>query len=163
MGEFHNSLIRAYNAAYTAAAHISPTTSSARDIAGLLLYVQIIVEISHIHHDWEEKNYFPLIAEVAGDTETHGWEEESVDEHRAFGEQLTELEDFTIAAGRDKGQEFDGPKLRELMEALRPTLGKHFANEPSRFYALKDLDSGKLKVAFEKASRLAMEKNDPFR
>jgi hypothetical protein len=48
MAEFHNTLIRAYNAAYSQALGVK---LGLQDTANLLLYCQIICQLTHDHHD----------------------------------------------------------------------------------------------------------------
>jgi len=48
MAEFRNTLIRAYNAAYCQALGVKP---GLQDTADLLLYYQIICQLTHDHHD----------------------------------------------------------------------------------------------------------------
>jgi hypothetical protein len=63
MVEFHNTLIRAYNAAYSQALGMKP---GSQDTADLPLYCQMTSQLTHDHHGWEEKHYFLAIGEFAG-------------------------------------------------------------------------------------------------
>jgi hypothetical protein len=154
MAEFHNTLISAYNAAYSQALGVK---SGSQDAADLLLYCQIICELTHEHHDWEEKCYFPAIGQFSGEPDIMG---SNVEEHGAFEHSLGEFNAWVLET---KKEDYDGQKLKMLLEALVPTLGQHFQSEPPTFYRLKHLDSDGLKAVFDRAAKIALDASDPWR
>jgi hypothetical protein len=148
------SWIRAYNAAYSQALGVKPCS---QDAADLLLYCQIICDLTHEHHYWEEKHCFPAIGEFAGQLVIMG---SSVEEHRGFERNLREFPAYVLET---KKEDYDVQKLRILLEALATTLGRYFESEPPIFYGLKHLDSDGLKAVFDRAAKIALDANDPWR
>jgi hypothetical protein len=60
-------------------------------------------------------------------------------------------------------KEYDGKRVRRLLEGLAPTLGRHFETEPPSMYKLKHIDSGGLWAVFDRAEKMALDANEPRR
>jgi hypothetical protein len=101
--------------------------SGSQDAADLLLYCQIICELTREHHDWEDKHYFPAIGESSGQPDVM---RSSLEDHRAFEHGLA---GFNAYVQETEKEDYNGQKLRWLLEALAPTLGQHVKNEPPNF------------------------------
>jgi hemerythrin-like domain-containing protein len=141
----HNGIIRGLNSIYLQAPHLpSPSLSSlnATITRDFLTYCQCWSESMHHHHDAEEEVYFPAIENIAG---VKGLMEQNVEQHRAF---TPGFEAFEAYCRTCPPEEFDGQKLRELVEGFAEALVKHLHEEIETLRALDGYDSVRLREAY---------------
>ena len=144
----HNGIIRGLNSIYLQAPHLPPhDTSTARDF---LTYCQCWGESMHHHHDAEEKAFFPDIESIAG---VEGLMESNVEQHRAF---TPGFEAFEGYCRNVKPEEFDGQKLRSLVEGFAEPLVKHLHDEIETLRALGKYDSGRVREAYQRFEKSLM-------
>ena len=138
----HNGIIRGLNSLYLQAPHIPPhDVATARDF---LTYCQCWSESMHHHHDAEEEIYFPAIESISG---VAGLMEQNIEQHRAF---TPGFEAFETYCRTCPPEEFDGQRLRELVEGFAEALVKHLHEEIETLRALDGCDSTRLREAYER-------------
>jgi hypothetical protein len=137
----HNGIIRGLNSLYLQAPHLPPRdVATARDF---LTYCQCWSESMHHHHDAEEEIYFPAIESITGVT---GLMEQNIEQHRAF---TPGFEAFETYCRTCPPEEFDGRKLRSLVEGFAEPLVKHLHEEIETLRALDGYDSTRLREAYK--------------
>ena len=97
----------------------------------------------HHHHDAEEKIYFPAIESISG---VAGLMERNIEQHRAF---TPGFEAFEAYCRTCPPEEFNGQKLRGLVEGFAEALVKHLHEEIETLRALDGYDSTRLREAYE--------------
>jgi hemerythrin-like domain-containing protein len=136
----HNLLIRYLNSIYLQATGISKT----KDVTDFLFYCQSWCSVIHEHHAGEEKPLFPRIEKLTGETDIM---EESVEEHKAFS---AGIDEFERCVRDTSAEEFDGQKLRSLIDAFAPALLKHLRAEVSTLVTIGERYGGdKLHAIFD--------------
>jgi hemerythrin-like domain-containing protein len=147
----HNGIIRGLNSIYLQAPHLpSPATdpTTARDF---LTYCQCWSESMHHHHDAEEKAFFPDIESISG---VDGLMEQNVEQHRAF---TPGFEAFEAYCRSCESGEFDGEKVRRLVEGFAEPLVKHLHDEIETLRALDEYDSARVREAYRRFEKLLMD------
>ena len=135
----HNMFIRYLNSIYLQASGISQP----KDIADFLFYCQTWYKVLHEHHTGEEKVLFPSIDAVTGE----GSMEESAEEHKLFGDGTDE---FYKYVSDTKPEEYDGTKLRSIIDGFAPALIKHLRAEVQKLIEVGEkLGGDKLQVLFD--------------
>lgn len=150
----HNTLIRAINAIYIQAVNVA-TKGSAKDKSDFASYAyQWSVSVAS-HHKLEEVAIFPRIGRETG---VENIMETCVEEHHAFEAGLETYEKYLgeVKAGKS---ELDGQKLRDLIDAVMPTLYAHLENEIDTLMSLKQYDD---KCDVEKIFREELQKAVDF-
>lgn len=104
----------------------------------------------HHHHDAEEKAFFPDIESISG---VEGLMESNVEQHRAF---TPGFEAFEGYCRNVKPEEFDGQKLRSLVEGFAEPLVKHLHDEIETLRALGKYDSGRVREAYQRFEKSLM-------
>jgi hemerythrin-like domain-containing protein len=144
----HNGIIRGLNSIYLQAPHLPPQdASTARDF---LTYCQCWSESMHHHHDAEEKAFFPDIETLSG---VKGLMEENVEQHRAF---TPGFEAFETYCRTCEPAEYDGQKLRDLVEGFAEPLVRHLRDEIETLRALDKYDSTRVRQAYQRFEKLLM-------
>jgi hemerythrin-like domain-containing protein len=145
----HNGIIRGLNSIYLQAPNLPPQDkSTARDF---LTYCQCWSESMHHHHDAEEKAFFPDIEAISG---VEGLMETNVEQHRAF---TPGFEAFEAYCRSCEPGEFDGQKLRSLVEGFAEPLVKHLHDEIGTLRGLGEYDSGRVREAYRRFEKLLMD------
>ncbi|KAF1985214.1 hypothetical protein K402DRAFT_357706 [Aulographum hederae CBS 113979] len=144
----HNGIIRGLNSIYLQAPHIP--LSDPATIRDFLAYCQCWCESMHHHHDAEEQDFFPSIEQI---TEIKGLMERNVEQHRAF---TPGFERFQEYARTCTPQEYDGQKLRSLVEDFAQPLTRHLYDEIDTLRALDMYDSGRIRQAYRQFEKLLM-------
>lgn len=135
----HNMFIRYLNSIYLQATGISQP----KDIADFLFYCQTWYKVIHEHHTGEEKVLFPRIDALTGE----GSMEESAEEHKLFGDGIDE---FYKYVSDTKPEEYDGAKLRSIIDSFAPALIKHLRAEVQKLIEVGEKVGGdKLQVLFD--------------
>ena len=104
----------------------------------------------HHHHDAEEKAFFPDIESISG---VGGLMESNVEQHRAFTPGFEAFERYCRIV---KPEEFDGKKLRSLVEGYAEPLVKHLHDEIETLRALGKYDSGRVREAYQRFEKSLM-------
>ena len=122
----HNVLIRCLNSIHEHAVSIPASSADVIPFAG---YALAWVAIVHDHHHGEEDIVFPFIQ-----TKFPVDMQKNLDEHKAFLEGLSALEGYLKAVYRkEKDVEWDGEKVRTLIEAFGDNLVEHLHEEVSTY------------------------------
>lgn len=144
----HNGIIRGLNSIYLQAPHLPPRdVTVARDF---LIYCQCWSESMHHHHDAEEKGFFPDIESISG---VQGLMEQNVEQHRAF---TPGFEAFEAYCSSCKPADYDGKKLRSLVEGFAEPLVRHLYDEIETLRALDKYDSTRIRQAYQRFEKSLM-------
>ncbi|KAF2164693.1 hypothetical protein M409DRAFT_25086 [Zasmidium cellare ATCC 36951] len=141
----HNGLIRGLNAIYIQAPHIPKDA-----IQDFLTYCQCWCETMHHHHDGEEENFFPNIERITG---VKGLMERNVQQHRAF---TPGFEAFQEYADKCRVEEYEGAKVRSLIEGFAEPLSQHLHEEIDTLRALDKYDSARVRQAYKDLEKIEM-------
>jgi hypothetical protein len=145
----HNGIIRGLNSIYLQALHIpSSSPSTVRDF---LIYCQCWCESMHHHHDSEEQLFFPDIEKITG---IAGLMEGNVEQHRAF---TPGFEAFHAYAKSCLPEDYDGEKVKELIDAFAVPLHRHLVDEIDTLRALDRYDSKEIRLAYKRLEKSAMD------
>lgn len=133
-------MIRYLNSIYLQATGVD----NAKDIGDFLFYCQTWCSTIHEHHEGEEQGLFPQMDAYSG---VEGLMEEAVDEHKAFTPGLNEFEFY---ARQTRPEDYDGNKIRSLINAFAPALVKHLGAEVSKLVEVGEKFGGeKLQETFD--------------
>ena len=104
----------------------------------------------HHHHDAEETVFFPSIEQISG---VKGLMERNVEQHRAFTPGFERFQEYaqTCAA-----KDFDGAKLRGLIEDFAEPLTRHLYDEIETLRALDVYDSERIRQAYKRFEKSLM-------
>lgn len=124
MSKIHNCIIRGANAIYNQAANVSArgTDQDKSDFVNFAYQWALMLEE---HHDGEEEVFFPEMNEKAG---VPGLMDGNVAEHAVFHDGLVAYKTY-LESVRAKREEFDGEKLKGIMDGFMPDLQTHLHNE----------------------------------
>lgn len=120
MALVHNALIRQLNSIYLQATGVK----NAQDIADLLFYSRSFCQFLHDHHAAEETYFEPEIVAMSGNPNVF---DSVFSEHRSFEPAMKLFEKYIAET---KPEEYDGHKLRELIDGFAPDLLAHLRHEP---------------------------------
>jgi len=134
----HNGMIRGLNSIYQQCIHVS----SPGDIADLLKYAEFWCDWIHTHHGGEETILFPKIESITGQK---GLMERNVEQHHAF---MGGLEEFQRLSKETGVEEYDGMKLREVIDGFGEELTEHLTAEIGTFLELEKYPDPAVKKAF---------------
>ena len=137
----HNTFIRYLNSIYLQATGVT----EAKDVADFLFYCQSWCSVIHEHHSSEEKMLFPRMEDYTGEK---GIMDDAVEEHKAFN---TGIDNFEKYVRETKPEEYDGKKLRALIDDFAPALTKHLRQEIGKLIVVGEQFGGdKLFETFDK-------------
>lgn len=149
----HNNMLRSLNSIYQQCIHVSEV----QDIRDLLKYAEFWCGWIYEHHEGEETFLFPCVEDITGVKDLM---EKNVAQHHAF---LPGLEELSTYVNTTKVGEYDGKKLRSIIEEFGHKLTEHLTDEIQTLLALKEYDSSpKLMEAYNKFD-LEMRKGDKVR
>lgn len=134
----HNMFLRLLNAIYLQCTHLT----SPADIADLLTLCQAFYSAIHHHHAMEELHFFPAIEKYSGQV---GLMDVNVGQHQAFERELEGFRGYVFGV---KPEEYDGEKLREVVEKLAGPLGLHLREEIGTLLALEKFGEKELLKAW---------------
>ncbi|KAI5239198.1 hypothetical protein E4T43_06968 [Aureobasidium subglaciale] len=144
----HNGIIRGLNSIYLQAPNLpAGDTTVARDF---LIYCQCWSESMHHHHDAEEAIFFPEIESI---TKIKGLMEQNVEQHRAFTPGFDEFYEYSKTC---QPVEYDGRKMKALVEAFAKPLIKHLHDEIETLRALDKYNSEKIRRAYRRFEKSLM-------
>jgi hemerythrin-like domain-containing protein len=136
----HNIFLRYLNSIYLQATGIALS----EDIEAFLRYCRAWCTIIHEHHQGEEKIFFPAIEEY---TAKEGIMNTSVEQHKAFDSGIHEFEKYVTETLPD---EYNGSKLRALIDDFAPALVKHLHAEISTLLSIGEKFGGdKLQKSYD--------------
>lgn len=126
----HNCLIRSLNAIYLQCIKIE---NSPQDVPNFVEYAYVWCKLIHEHHNEEETDVFPAIDKLTG---VDGIMAGNVEQHRAFHSGVEHYETFLhdVKAGTTQ---YDGQKLKDIIDSFASTLHQHLVDEISTLLSLK--------------------------
>ena len=144
----HNGILRGLNSIYLQAAQIPrQDLSTVRDF---LTYCQCWCESMHHHHDAEETVFFPSIELIS---EVQGIMERNIEQHRAFTPGFDLFQEYTRTC---LPEDYDGQKIRSLIEDFAEPLTKHLHEEIETLRGLDVYDSGRIRQAYQNFEKTVM-------
>jgi hypothetical protein len=111
----------------------------------------------HHHHDCEEEEFFPNIERITG---VKGIMERNIEQHRAFTPGFHEFHEYAQTCSP---KDYDGAKLRSLVEGFAEPLTKHLRDEIDSLRALDAYDSAKVRDAYKRLEKLLMDTDNVCR
>lgn len=144
----HNGMIRGLNSIYLQATAIP--YDDRKTVQDFLTYCQCWGESMHHHHDCEEEHFFPAIEQLSG---VQGLMERNKEQHRAF---TPGFEKFQEHVRTCPPAEYDGEKLKTLVEEFARPLIEHLHDEIDTLRALDKYDSAKVRQAYKQLEKLLM-------
>lgn len=121
----HNSFIRGFNSIYQQATRVQQPVDRV-DFAG---YCLAWIDCVSAHHHYEETEFFPNVNKAAGET---GLMAGAVHQHEEFYGGIEKMKSYLI----EKGADFSGDELIEIMESFKTALHEHLKAEPGEIVAL---------------------------
>jgi hemerythrin-like domain-containing protein len=145
----HNGMIRGLNSIYLQAPLIP--SSDITTVRDFLTYCQCWCESMHHHHDSEEEVFFPTIERISG---IQGLMADNVEQHRAFTPGFHAFQEYAQTCAP---KDYDGAKLRSLIESFAGPLTKHLHDEIETLRALDKYDSMQVRQAYKQFEKMMME------
>ena len=146
MAYAHNGVIRGLNAIYLQAPHVPRNESTT--VRDFLIYCQCWCESMHHHHDVEEETFFPAVERVA---KSPGLMEHNVEQHRAFTPGFEAFYEYVRVC---KTGDYEGQKIKDLIEAFAQPLMQHLYDEIDTLRALDKYDGKQVRQAYDKMDQL---------
>lgn len=145
----HNGIIRGLNSIYIQAPNL-PRSDLAL-IRDFLTYCQCWSESMHHHHDAEETFFFPEMANITG---VKGIMEQNIDQHRAF---TPGFDAFYEYAKTCLPKDYDGQRVRLLIEDFAQPLTQHLHDEIDTLRKLDVYDSAEVRQAYKRLEKVLMD------
>ncbi|KAI4246727.1 MAG: hypothetical protein L6R40_001756 [Gallowayella cf. fulva] len=144
----HNGILRGLNSIYLQATHLPrEDLDVTRDF---LTYCQCWCESMHHHHEAEETNFFPSIELISG---VEGLMERNVEQHRAFTPGFDRFQEYSRTC---LPKDYDGRKIRSLIQDFAEPLTQHLHDEIETLRALDMYDSGRIRQAYQRFEKILM-------
>lgn len=144
----HNGIIRGLNSIYLQAAQIPHEDTVA--IRDFLTYCQCWCESIHHHHDAEEEIFFPSIERISG---VEGLMARNIEQHRAFTPGFEEFYEYSRTC---RLEDYEGQKLKSLVEGFAEPLTQHLRDEIETLRALDKYDSRPIRQAYTRFEKVLM-------
>ncbi|KIW90461.1 uncharacterized protein Z519_09107 [Cladophialophora bantiana CBS 173.52] len=144
----HNGILRGLNSIYLQALHIP--REDLGTIRDFLTYCQCWGESMHHHHDAEEEVFFPSIEQISG---VHGIMDRNIEQHRAFTPGFDLFQEYARTC---PPQDYDGAKVRSLIEGFGESLSRHLRDEIDTLRALDAYDSERVRQAYKRLEKCLM-------
>ena len=148
----HNGIIRGLNAIYLQS--IALPFGNPTIVQDFLTYCQCWCESMHHHHDVEEETFFPSIEKL---TSQPGLMSDNVEQHRAFTPGFEAFQEYVRTCPMG---EYDGKKIRSLIEAFAEPLTQHLRDEIDTLRALDKYESEKVRQAYNQMDKLMRESDN---
>lgn len=145
----HNGILRGLNSIYLQATHIPRNDMNV--VRAFLTYCQCWCESMHHHHDAEEAEFFPSIEQISG---VQGLMAGNVEQHRAF---TPGFESFQEYARTCPPKDYDGQRIRSLIEGFAEPLTRHLHEEIDTLRALDKYDSARVRQAYQRLEKILMD------
>jgi hemerythrin-like domain-containing protein len=139
----HNLLLRWLNAIYLQAPHVKSPT----DVSDFITYAQVWHETIHHHHAMEEEYFFPWIEAYSGEK---GIMDKNVQQHEAFHKGLKEFGEYVHNV---KVEEYDGMRLRGIVDAFGEALTLHLKEEIKTLLGLERFGGEKLSKTWDELEK----------
>ena len=146
----HNGILRGLNSIYLQAPHLPDDKDRDATIRDFLTYCQCWCESMHHHHKAEETVFFPSIEQVSN---VPGIMENNIEQHRAF---TPGFDRFQEHARTCVPSDYDGRKIRSLIEAFAEPLTQHLRDEIETLRALDKYDSERIRQAYRRFEKSLM-------
>lgn len=104
----------------------------------------------HHHHDAEEKDFFPGIERIS---EVQGIMDRNIEQHRAFTPGFDRFQEHSRTC---LPEDYDGRKIRSLIEAFAEPLTQHLHEEIQTLRDLDMYDSGRIRQAYRRLEKSLM-------
>lgn len=104
----------------------------------------------HHHHEAEETNFFPSIELISG---VEGLMERNVEQHRAFTPGFDRFQEYSRTC---LPKDYDGRKIRSLIQDFAEPLTQHLHDEIETLRALDMYDSGRIRQAYQRFEKILM-------
>ena len=104
----------------------------------------------HHHHDVEEENFFPNIEKISG---IPGLMETNKEQHRAFTPGFEHFQEYCRTC---EPKDYDGARLRSLLEGFAEPLTRHLHDEIDTLKALNKYDSDQVRQAYKQLEKILM-------
>jgi hypothetical protein len=144
----HNGILRGLNSIYLQAEHIPRNDLVV--VRDFLTYCQCWCESMHHHHDAEETVFFPSIEQI---TAIKGIMERNIEQHRAF---TPGFDLFYEYARTCQPKDYDGRKLKSLIDDFAPPLTQHLRDEIETLRALDKYDGERVRQAYRRLEKALM-------
>ncbi|MCJ1472563.1 hypothetical protein MMC13_001212 [Lambiella insularis] len=144
----HNGILRGLNSIYLQATHIPRKDRDA--VRDFLTYCQCWCKSMHHHHDAEESNFFPSIERISN---VQGIMERNIEQHRAFTPGFELFQEYSQTC---LPENYDGQKIRSLIEDFAEPLTRHLHDEIETLRALDKYDSGRVRQAYQRLEKSLM-------
>lgn len=144
----HNGILRGLNSIYIQAPHIPRDDLVA--IKDFLIYCQCWSESMHHHHDCEEEIFFPSIVQIAGVQDIM---DRNIEQHRSFTPGFDLFQEYARTC---LPKDYDGAKLRSLVEGFAEPLTRHLHDEIDTLRALDAYDSERVRQAYKRLEKSLM-------
>lgn len=139
MAQIHNTILRGINSIYNQAGHIKPGTADCEDF---IFYNRCVYDFLHHHHRMEEEIFFPSLREVTGDP---AFCDVLTKEHDVFDAGAEKWKEYIYTV---RPEEYDGLKLKALIEGFGLALHDHLVAEIAWLLSMSKYDSNACKKAF---------------
>ncbi|KAF1852047.1 uncharacterized protein K460DRAFT_383294 [Cucurbitaria berberidis CBS 394.84] len=144
----HNGILRGLNSIYLQAPHMP--REDLDTIRDFLTYCQCWCESMHHHHDAEEAIFFPSIEQI---TDVQEVMERNVEQHRAFTPGFDLFQEYARTC---LPQDYNGQKIRSLIEDFAEPLTQHLHDEIETLRGLDIYDSGHIRQAYQRFEKSLM-------
>ncbi|KAK1058244.1 hypothetical protein LTR74_013530 [Friedmanniomyces endolithicus] len=144
----HNGILRGLNSIYLQAPYMPRDGSN--DVKDFLTYCSCWCESMHHHHEAEEGEFFPNIERISG---VEGLMSRNVEQHRAF---TPGFDEFQTYAKTCAVKDYDGQKVRNLIDSFAEPLTKHLHEEIDTLRALDKYDSESVRQAYQRLEKILM-------
>ena len=143
MVHLHNCILRLLNSIYNQALHVK----SPEDVRDFLAYVKHWHDELQHHHTVEEEFFFPALEALGGQK---GSMEGNVAQHDAFEPGLDALGKYAVSTSVD---EYDGQKLRSIIDSFGEILTTHLADEIPTLLSLEKCDDSAIRKIWADTSK----------
>lgn len=150
MVHLHNCILRLLNSIYNQALHVR----SPDDIRDFLAYVNHWHDELLHHHMVEEEFFFPALEALNGQK---GSMEGNVAQHDAFEPGLEALGKYAASTGVE---EYDGHKLRAIIDSFGEILSKHLADEIPTLLKLEACDDKEVRKVWAETTKFVQKTAD---
>ena len=118
----HNFLLRGINSIYLQCVHVQRAPDA---VPAFVHYASTWSRIVKAHHDSEEQWVFSDIEEVTG---VAGLMQGNVEEHHSFEKGVEEYDAY-LKSVLDGTEEYQGARLKAIIDSFMPALQSHLSNE----------------------------------
>ena len=144
----HNGILRGLNSIYLQATHIPrEELGTVRDF---LTYCQCWGESMHHHHDAEVAVFFPRVERISG---VQGIMQRNIEQHRAFTPGFDRFQQYCRTC---LPKDYDGQKIRSLIESFAESLTQHLHDEIETLRGLDKYDSERIRQAYKRLEKSLM-------